>query len=71
MTTHTKLSADEARRLAVQGDVDPRSLIAVLEGRRVRGMAGRRARRVLEQNGYLPQAPVARAPKQQKDGGAP
>lgn len=44
---------DEAtrRELAVQAEVDPRTIEKVLRGEPVRGMAGRRARRVLEAAG--------------------
>lgn len=41
------------RELAVRADVDPRTIKRVLEGAAVRGMPGRRARRVLEEAGYL------------------
>ncbi len=43
------------RRLAVEADVDPRSILAVLRRRKVRGMAGHRAREVLSRHGHLPQ----------------
>lgn len=47
------------RLVAVQAEVDPRSVIAELraqlgEGRPVRGMAGHRIRRVLRRHGLLP-----------------
>lgn len=44
------------RRLAVKGDVDPRSLKKVLAGKRVRGMAGYRAKLVLVEAGLLSEA---------------
>ena len=47
------LDAATLRRLAVQGDVDPRSLRRLLRGEPVRGAAGHRARRVLVESGYL------------------
>lgn len=42
-----------ARKLAVEASVDPRTIVRTLEGRRVRGMAGDRARRVLVEAGLL------------------
>lgn len=50
---------DEAtvRRLSVLADADPRSIRKVLRGGKVRGMAGERVRRVLEEHGYAPTAP--------------
>lgn len=45
--------ASTIRRLAVEADVDPRSIHAVLRGRDVRGMAGRRARDVLVRHGFV------------------
>lgn len=47
------LDASTLRRLAVQADVDPRSLQRLLRGEHVRGAAGHRARRVLVEFGYL------------------
>lgn len=44
----------KARELAVRAQVDPRTILAVFRGDTVRGMAGRRARRVLVDAGYLP-----------------
>lgn len=57
----TKKTLDEAtrRELAVKGEVDPRSIEKVLRGERVRGMAGRRARRVLEEAGFSVPEPRA------------
>lgn len=43
----------ELRALSVLGDVDPRSIRRILDGKEVRGMAGRRARRVLIEAGLL------------------
>jgi hypothetical protein len=53
--THKAPSVDAAilRQLAVEGDVDPRSLRKLLAGKTVRGMAGRRAALVLLQAGLL------------------
>ena len=42
------------RALAVQASVDPRTIVAVIEGRPVRGMAGHRARAALVEAGLLP-----------------
>lgn len=42
-----------ARKLAVEASVDPRTILAVLDGRQVRGMAGERARKVLVEAGLL------------------
>lgn len=42
------------RALAVQASVDPRTIVAVIEGRPVRGMAGQRARAALIAAGVLP-----------------
>jgi hypothetical protein len=47
------LDAATARRLAVKASVDPRSLIRVLRGEHVRGLAAYRAREVLEAEGLL------------------
>lgn len=59
---HSDLGIDRAtlRRLAVEADADPRSVIAELraargERRQVKGMAGRRVRRVLVERGLIPQ----------------
>lgn len=50
----TKKALDEAmrRELAVGASVDPRTVEKVLRGEPVRGMAGRRARRALEEAGF-------------------
>jgi hypothetical protein len=50
-----KVDTAEIRALSVLGDVDPRSIRRVLDGKPVRGMAGRRARRVLIEAGLLEQ----------------
>lgn len=47
------IDASTLRRLAVQADVDPRSLLRLYHGKAVRGAAGHRARRVLVEAGYL------------------
>lgn len=47
------IDASTLRRLAVQADVDPRSLLRLYHGKPVRGAAGHRARRVLVEAGYL------------------
>ena len=41
------------RALAVQADVDPRTILKELKGTRARGMAGRRARAVLLRAGLV------------------
>ena len=58
---HSDLGIDRAtlRRLAVEADADPRSVIAELRAARgerapVRGMAGHRVRRVLAEHGLIP-----------------
>ena len=51
--TPEKLDKSLKRELAVKAGVDPRSLEKILAGKLVRGMAGRRARAVLEAAGYL------------------
>lgn len=63
---HTDLGIDRAtlRRLAVEAEADPRSIIAELraargEGRGVRGLAGHRVRRVLVRAGLLPPGAAA------------
>jgi len=43
------------RELAVRASVDPRSITRALAGESVRGMAGHRARRVLQEAGLLPE----------------
>ena len=57
---HSDLGVDLAtlRRLAVEADVDPRSIVAELRAARgerdhVRGMAGHRVRRLLAQKGLI------------------
>lgn len=47
------LDASSLRRLAVEADVDPRTIRKLLAGKRVRGMAGRRAALLLRQAGLL------------------
>jgi hypothetical protein len=41
------------RRLATEAECDPRSLVKLLKGLPVRGVAGHRARRVLKRHGLL------------------
>jgi len=53
MNTSRKLDAATARKLAVEASCDPRTLQRVLEGEAVRGLAGERARQVLEKHGLL------------------
>jgi hypothetical protein len=60
LDAHTDLGLDKAtiRRLAVEADVDPRSIVAELRAARgerppVKGMAGHRVRRVLAEHGLL------------------
>ena len=53
-----QLVAATLRRLAVRASCDPRTILAIAEGRPVRGMAGERARRALVEAGYpLPPVP--------------
>lgn len=58
---HGDLGIDRAtlRRLAVEADVDPRTIIRELRAARgerppVRGMAGHRARKLLVEKGMIP-----------------
>lgn len=51
MPTQSLLDASTVRALAVEADVDPRTIRKELKGERTRGMAGRRARAVLEKAG--------------------
>lgn len=51
MLPMTALSLQDIRRLAAELAVDPRSVQAEIEGRRVRGMAGDRIRRALAARG--------------------
>jgi hypothetical protein len=51
--TQLTLDAATARRLAVEGSVEPRTLLKALRGEPVRGLAGQRAREVLERYGLL------------------
>ncbi len=46
------IPAYQLRRLAVRAAVDPRTILAVAAGRRVRGLAGERARAALAAAGY-------------------
>jgi hypothetical protein len=48
------LDAATARRLAVEASCDPKTIIKALRNEPVRGMAGYRAREVLEKHGLLP-----------------
>jgi hypothetical protein len=41
------------RRLAVAADCDPRTIVKVFRGERVKGMAGERARKALIEAGLL------------------
>ena len=43
-----------ARRLAVRGDVDPRTIMKLVSGQNVGGMTGERAKKVLKEAGLLP-----------------
>lgn len=53
MTARTKALDEATRRvLAVRAEVDPRTIEKVLRGEPVRGMAGHRARKTLENAGY-------------------
>lgn len=58
MTTPRLPDAATIRALAVRADVDPRTILKELKGRRARGMAGQRARRVLAEAGLLAPAGV-------------
>ncbi|MBK8994469.1 MAG: hypothetical protein IPM35_01775 [Myxococcales bacterium] len=61
------IDASTLRRLAVQADVDPRSLLRLYHGKPVRGSAGHRARRVLIEAGYLKEpATTEHAPTENK-----
>jgi hypothetical protein len=51
-----QLEASVARRLAVQADVDPRTLVKVYRREKVRGAAARRATIVLIEAGLLPKS---------------
>lgn len=42
-----------ARKLAVEASCDPRTIYRVYRGEKVRGLAGERARTVLERHGFL------------------
>ena len=53
MSTKRTLEASIARLIGVEAGVDPRTVLAVYRGRRVRGMAGQRARAALERHGLL------------------
>lgn len=60
MKIESPLDSLTTRRLAVEADVDPRTIGAALwavRGRRQfpRGRAGERAREVLSRHGYLPE----------------
>lgn len=52
--TRRQLDAATRRRLAVAASTDPRTIEKVYRGLDVRGLAGERARLVLEKEGYLP-----------------
>ena len=56
------IDASTLRRLAVQADVDPRSLLRLYHGTPVRGAAGHRARRVLVEAGYLSEPATTEQP---------
>lgn len=53
MHTRCVLDAAMVRALAVEADVDPRTITKELDGTRTRGMAGRRARAVLLKAGLV------------------
>ena len=58
-TPDKEIDTTTVRRLALEADVDPRTIVAELkaargERARVRGISGDRARRVLRQHGFLP-----------------
>lgn len=53
MPTQRVPDAGTVRALAVQADVDPRTIMKELKGERTRGMAGRRARAVLVEAGLI------------------
>jgi hypothetical protein len=48
-----KLNEAKVRALAVEADVDPRTIRRAYRGEAVRGMSGERARRVLVRAGLL------------------
>ena len=48
-----ELDTATIRRIAVESDSDPRSVVKVLRGDRVRGMVGHRIREVLSRRGLL------------------
>jgi hypothetical protein len=48
------IPAGQLRRIAVDADADPRSVRAVLRGRRLRGMVDDRVRRALQDHGITP-----------------
>lgn len=51
------IPAAELRRLSVRASVDPRTILAVAAGRKVRGLPGERARNALRLAGYpVPEA---------------
>lgn len=50
------------RRLAVQSDTDPKTIRKLLSGLPVRGSAGKRGRRVLEEEGYIKEETEASKP---------
>lgn len=47
------ISTIRARRFALAAHCDPRTIVKVLEGKNVRGMAGERAQKVLVDAGLL------------------
>ena len=47
-----RIPAAVIRRLSVEADVDPRTLLKAYQNQPVRGMAGMRARRALAAAGY-------------------
>lgn len=51
--TSESIDTATARRLAVLAGVDPRTILRVARGQRVRGMARERALRALRDAGYL------------------
>jgi hypothetical protein len=47
------ISTGRARYLAAQASVDPRTIVKILKGENVNGLAGDRARRILSEAGLL------------------
>jgi hypothetical protein len=51
--TYGALGAGQVRELAVAASADPRTVVRVLRGERVRGLADARIRRVLKKRGIV------------------